>query len=95
MASEGSKIFVGHRALGYVSNHVPLVTRYIHRRREHLVRPSYGLHSSRETNDTVFCFRFVGRDLRGKGVPHLRVCQVGSPVRQQDPSGGHHVHDSR
>jgi U3 small nucleolar RNA-associated protein 21 len=35
--TEGSKIFVGHRALGYVSNHIPLVTRYIHSRREHLV----------------------------------------------------------
>ncbi len=35
--SEGSNIFVGHRALGYVSNHVPLVTRYIESRREHLV----------------------------------------------------------
>ncbi len=33
----GSRLFVGHRALGYVSNHVPLVTRYIRRRREHLV----------------------------------------------------------
>ena len=40
--SEGSRIFVGHRALGYVANHVPLVTRYIHSRREHLVVTSVG-----------------------------------------------------
>ena len=37
-----SKIFVGHRALGYVSNHVPLVTRYINRRKEHLIVTSVG-----------------------------------------------------
>lgn len=35
--ASGSKIFVGHRALGYVSNHVPLVTRYIYSRKEHLI----------------------------------------------------------
>ena len=33
----GSRLFCGHRALGFVGNHVPLVTRYIQRRREHLV----------------------------------------------------------
>ena len=33
----GSKIFVGHRALGRISNHIPIVTRYITRRKEHLV----------------------------------------------------------
>ncbi|TGZ53856.1 WD repeat-containing protein 36 [Temnothorax longispinosus] len=32
-----SRIFARNRALGYVSNHVPLVTRYILRRKEHLV----------------------------------------------------------
>lgn len=32
-----SKIFVQNRALGYVSNHIPLVTRYILRRQEHYV----------------------------------------------------------
>jgi hypothetical protein len=32
MAEEGSAVFTGHRPLGYVSNHVPLVTRYITRR---------------------------------------------------------------
>ncbi|XP_012252233.2 WD repeat-containing protein 36 [Athalia rosae] len=32
-----SKIFSGNRALGYVSNHVPLVTRYIKRRKENLI----------------------------------------------------------
>jgi len=35
--SEGSVVFCGHRPLGYVSNHVPLVTRYITRRKEHLI----------------------------------------------------------
>lgn len=32
-----SKIFSGNRALGYVSNHIPLVTRYIQRRKENLI----------------------------------------------------------
>lgn len=32
-----SRIFAQNRALGYVSNHVPLVTRYIIRRKEHLI----------------------------------------------------------
>ncbi|XP_076646998.1 WD repeat-containing protein 36 [Halictus rubicundus] len=32
-----SKIFFKNRALGYVSNHIPLVTRYIERRKENLV----------------------------------------------------------
>ncbi|XP_011864174.1 PREDICTED: WD repeat-containing protein 36 [Vollenhovia emeryi] len=32
-----SKVFARNRALGYVSNHVPLVTRYILRRKEHYV----------------------------------------------------------
>lgn len=32
-----SRIFARNRALGYVSNHIPLVTRYILRRKEHFV----------------------------------------------------------
>ena len=32
-----SKIFGGYRALGYVSNGIPLVTRYVKRRRENLI----------------------------------------------------------
>ncbi|KZC03983.1 PREDICTED: WD repeat-containing protein 36 [Dufourea novaeangliae] len=32
-----SKIFLKNRALGYVSNHIPLVTRYIDRRKENLI----------------------------------------------------------
>lgn len=32
-----SKIFLRNRALGYVSNQIPLVTRYIHRRKENLI----------------------------------------------------------
>lgn len=35
--SPASRIFIGSKTLGYVSNHVPLVTRYIHRRKEHLI----------------------------------------------------------
>jgi len=37
MAENSSAIFTGHRPLGYVSNHIPLVTRYITRRKEHLI----------------------------------------------------------
>ena len=36
MTEQSSRIFCGHRALGYVANQVPLVTRFIHSRREHL-----------------------------------------------------------
>ncbi|XP_057327342.1 WD repeat-containing protein 36-like [Microplitis mediator] len=32
-----SKIFIKNRALGYVSNHIPLVTRYIKRRKDNLI----------------------------------------------------------
>ena len=35
--SKGSRIFTGHRALGYVSNHVPLQCRFVQRRRENLI----------------------------------------------------------
>jgi len=36
-AEEGSRIFCGYRPLGYVSNHIPCVTRYIKNRKEHLI----------------------------------------------------------
>jgi U3 small nucleolar RNA-associated protein 21 len=35
--SDSSRLFCGHRALGYVSNSVPLVSRYVRRRRENLI----------------------------------------------------------
>ncbi|XP_046440161.1 WD repeat-containing protein 36-like [Daphnia pulex] len=34
---DASRIFTGHRALGLVSNHIPLVTRYIPKRKETLI----------------------------------------------------------
>ena len=37
MTENSSAIFTGHRPLGYVSNHIPLVTRYITSRKEHLI----------------------------------------------------------
>lgn len=37
-----SKIFVAYRALGFVSNHIPLSLRYINRRNENLVVTSVG-----------------------------------------------------
>lgn len=40
--SHSSVLFSGHRALGFVSDHVPLVVRYIHSRREHLIVTSVG-----------------------------------------------------
>ncbi|XP_026286831.1 WD repeat-containing protein 36 [Frankliniella occidentalis] len=33
----GSRVFLQNRALGYVSNHIPLVVRYIQRRKENLI----------------------------------------------------------
>ncbi len=39
---DASRIFNGHRALGLVSNHLPLVTRYITRRKETLVVTAIG-----------------------------------------------------
>ena len=41
-SSKESRIFTGHRALGYVSNHVPLQCRFVHRRRENLIVTSVG-----------------------------------------------------
>lgn len=35
--TDASRLFCGHRALGYVSNSVPLVSRYVRRRRENLI----------------------------------------------------------
>ena len=37
MTENSSAIFTGHRPLGYVSNHIPLVTRYVSSRKEHLI----------------------------------------------------------
>ena len=34
---DASRIYNGHRALGLVSNHIPLVTRYVHRRKESMI----------------------------------------------------------
>jgi len=34
---DASRIFNGHRVLGLVSNHIPLMTRYITRRKETLI----------------------------------------------------------
>lgn len=41
MASS-SKVFVRYKALGYVSNHIPIVSRYIKRRKEYLFVTSVG-----------------------------------------------------
>lgn len=40
--SKGSKIFVPNRALGYVSNHIPLQVRYIKSRKENLITTCVG-----------------------------------------------------
>ena len=40
--SSSSKIFLRYRALGYVTNHLPVVTRYIKRRREYFFVTSVG-----------------------------------------------------
>ena len=39
---DASRIFTGHRALGLVSNHIPLVTRYIAKRKETLIATVIG-----------------------------------------------------
>lgn len=39
---QGSKIFLPNRALGYVSNHIPLQVRYIKNRRENLITTCVG-----------------------------------------------------
>ena len=41
-SNDSSHIFCGHRALGYVSNHVPLISRYVKKRRENLIATSVG-----------------------------------------------------
>ena len=42
ITSKDSRLFCGHRALGYVSNQVPLVSRYVRKRRETLVATCVG-----------------------------------------------------
>ena len=42
MTENSSAIFTGHRPLGYVSNQIPLVTRYVTSRKEHLIIPVTG-----------------------------------------------------
>ncbi|XP_059477355.1 WD repeat-containing protein 36 [Neocloeon triangulifer] len=42
--STGSRIFAQNRALGFVSNHIPLEIRYIERRKENLVLTCVGRH---------------------------------------------------
>ncbi|XP_065339194.1 WD repeat-containing protein 36 [Cloeon dipterum] len=42
--STASKIFVPNRALGFVSNHIPLETRYIERRKESVIVTCVGRH---------------------------------------------------
>ena len=41
-SEESSRLFCGHRALGFVSNSVPLVSRYVKKRRENLIATSVG-----------------------------------------------------
>ncbi|XP_064477111.1 WD repeat-containing protein 36-like [Ornithodoros turicata] len=41
-ASDSSRIFCAYKSLGFVCNHLPVVVRYIHRRKEHLVITSVG-----------------------------------------------------
>ena len=52
--AQKSKVFRSNRALGYVTNHIPLVVRYIHRRKEHLVVTSVG-----KAFHTYGCSRFT------------------------------------
>lgn len=40
--TDASRIYFGHRALGLVSNHIPLVTRYVTRRKETLITTVIG-----------------------------------------------------
>lgn len=40
--NDASRIYFGHRALGLVSNHIPLVTRYVTRRKETLITTVIG-----------------------------------------------------
>lgn len=40
--TKGSKIFIPNRALGYVSNHIPLQVRYIKNRKENLITTCVG-----------------------------------------------------
>ncbi|KAJ4443876.1 WD repeat-containing protein 36 [Periplaneta americana] len=52
--AQSSKIFMSNRALGYVSNHVPLVVRYIRSRKENLVVTCVG-----QAFHTYGCSRFT------------------------------------
>jgi U3 small nucleolar RNA-associated protein 21 len=54
---DASRIFTGHRALGLVSNHIPLVTRYIAKRKETLLVTVIG-NSFHTYGVSLVCFYF-------------------------------------
>lgn len=78
---DASRIFTGHRALGLVSNHIPLVTRYIPQRKETLIVTvignSYHTYGSNKLN------------LLGVGIAHEDdiTCLAGDNYRVYTASG--------
>lgn len=59
MASS-SRIFVKNRALGYVSNHIPLVIRYIERRKECTIVTCVGRHFHTYSASRLFLLNVSG-----------------------------------
>ncbi|XP_033195290.1 WD repeat-containing protein 36 [Bombus vancouverensis nearcticus] len=68
-----SKIFAKNRALGYVSNHIPLITRYITRRKENLISTCVG-----DTFLTYSCTHFTLLSI-SKTHPGEITCLAGDP----------------
>lgn len=68
-----SKIFFKNRALGYVSNHIPLITRYITRRKENLISTCVG-----NTFLTYSCTHFTLLSV-SKTHPGEITCLAGDP----------------
>ena len=70
---EHSKIFFKNRALGYVSNHIPLITRYITRRKDNLIITCVG-----DTFLTYSCTHFTLLNV-SKTHPGEITCLAGDP----------------
>ncbi|KAJ8881265.1 hypothetical protein PR048_017741 [Dryococelus australis] len=100
-----SKIYQGNRALGYVSNHVPLVVRYIHVRKENLVVTCVGrafhtwgcahfslLSVSSQHPEDVSCLAADAFHVYTAAGGVVRAWRRGAEVKYEYPGHDHTVH---
>lgn len=54
-SEDASRLFTGYRALGLVSNHIPIVTRYIQQRKENFIVTVIGNSFQTYSVSQTFC----------------------------------------